>query len=125
MDRAADRQRWAWESDFELDLAAGNYARRDRTGTIIANGQRPSDLFHKHVYGCFIEDPVGIRLLDVIGEDNVMIETDYPHSDTSWPDSITMANEQLGGCTDRQKQKILTDNACRVFNFTPAEPPSS
>ena len=34
-------------------------------------------------------------MLDVVGEDNVMIEMDYPHSDTTWPHSIKLAHERL------------------------------
>ena len=40
-----------------------------------------------HVFGTFIEDQAGIRLLDIIGEDNVMLECDYPHSDSTWPET--------------------------------------
>ena len=46
-----------------------------------------------HIYGCFIEESSGLRSLDIIGEDNVMLETDYPHSDTTWPDCIGVAQE--------------------------------
>ena len=52
--------------------------------------------FRDHIFGCFIEDAAGLRLLDIIGEDNVMLETDYPHSDTTWPDSIGLAHKWLG-----------------------------
>ena len=48
-----------------------------------------------HIYGCFIEETSGLRCLDIIGEDNVMIETDYPHSDTTWPDCIEVAKKLL------------------------------
>ena len=45
-------------------------------------------LFRDHVFGCFIDDAHGIASIDEIGEDNVMCETDYPHSDSTWPDCI-------------------------------------
>ena len=32
----------------------------------------------QHMFGCFIEEISGLRSLDIIGEDNVMMETDYP-----------------------------------------------
>ena len=50
-----------------------------------------------HIYGCFIEESSGLRSLDIIGEDNVMLETDYPHSDTTWPDCIGVAKKLLAG----------------------------
>ncbi len=45
-------------------------------------------LFRDHVFGCFIDDAHGIASIDEIGEDNIMCETDYPHSDSTWPDCI-------------------------------------
>ena len=47
----------------------------------------PSELFRDHVYGCFFDDAHGLRTLDEIGVDNVTYETDYPHSDSTWPDT--------------------------------------
>ena len=49
------------------------------------------ETFRDHVFGCFIEDHHGIASLDEIGEDNIMCETDYPHSDSTWPDCIDTA----------------------------------
>ena len=46
------------------------------------------ELFRDHVFGCFIDDEHGIASIDEIGEDNIMCETDYPHSDSTWPDCI-------------------------------------
>ena len=43
-------------------------------------------LFRDHVFGCFIDDAHGIASIDEIGEDNIMCETDYPHSDSTWPE---------------------------------------
>ncbi len=47
----------------------------------------PSELFAGHVYGCFFDDAFGLRNLDAIGVGNVLYETDYPHSDSTWPRS--------------------------------------
>ena len=79
--------------------------------------------YHDHVFGCFIDDVHGIRNLDVIGEDNVMIETDYPHSDSTWPDCIKLAQERLADVDPQVAYKVLRGNAERVFRFTPADPP--
>jgi predicted TIM-barrel fold metal-dependent hydrolase len=73
------------------------------------------------VFGCFIDDVHGLQNLDVIGEDNVMIETDYPHADSTWPDSITLAQERLAGFPEATRYKILRGNAERLFRFTPAD----
>jgi len=79
--------------------------------------------FRDHVFGCFIEDGHAMRSLDDIGEDNVMVETDYPHTDSTWPDSIRIAREQMAHLSDETQYKLLRGNAERLFRFTPAEPP--
>ncbi|MFG1921963.1 amidohydrolase family protein [Cryptosporangium sp. NPDC048952] len=81
------------------------------------------ELFRDHVYGCFIEDQHGIDSIDVIGEDNIMCETDYPHSDSTWPDSIAVVKRQIKALTPEQQYKILRGNAEKLYRFTPAEPP--
>ncbi|MEZ5167540.1 MAG: amidohydrolase family protein [Acidimicrobiales bacterium] len=55
-------------------------------GPPLPGGMRsPSDVFRKHVLCCFIEDRVGVGLFDELELDNIMWESDYPHSDSSWP----------------------------------------
>ena len=82
-------------------------------------------LFRDHVYGCFIEDQHGVDSIDVIGEDNIMCETDYPHSDSTWPDTVSMANKWLAHLSDEVQHKITVGNASRIYNFTPADPAGS
>jgi predicted TIM-barrel fold metal-dependent hydrolase len=83
------------------------------------------EVFRKHIFGCFIMDYHGVKSLDAIGIDNVMAEADYPHADSTWPNCIKIANEQLATVplTDEQKYKILRGNAERLFRFTPAAAP--
>jgi predicted TIM-barrel fold metal-dependent hydrolase len=81
------------------------------------------ELFRDHVFGCFIEDYHGIASLDEIGEDNVMCETDYPHSDSTWPNCITAVKKVIGHLPPETQYKLLRGNAERLYRFTPAEPP--
>ncbi len=80
-------------------------------------------LFRDHVFGCFIDDAHGIASIDEIGEDNIMCETDYPHSDSTWPNCITSVKDLIGHLPDAVQYKILRGNAERLYRFTPAEPP--
>jgi predicted TIM-barrel fold metal-dependent hydrolase len=81
--------------------------------------------FRDHVFGCFIEDHHGIASLGEIGEDNVMCETDYPHSDSTWPDCIGTARRVVQDLTPEVQYKLLRGNAERLYRFTPAEPPAA
>ena len=79
--------------------------------------------FRDHVFGCFIEDHHGIASIDEIGEDNIMCETDYPHSDSTWPNCIDVVRGVIGHLPDETQYKILRGNAEKLYRFTPAEPP--
>jgi predicted TIM-barrel fold metal-dependent hydrolase len=98
----------------------------DETRSLDLSGFDIYETFRNHVYGCFIDDLHGVTSIREIGIDNVMIETDYPHSDSTWPDCISHAHKQLAAnttLTEEEKYKILRGNAERLFHFTPAEPP--
>jgi predicted TIM-barrel fold metal-dependent hydrolase len=86
--------------------------------------ESPTQLFREHMFGCFIEDEFGAASLDYIGVDNVMIETDYPHTDSLWPNSLPMAHKMLASRSDADKYKVLQGNARRVFKFEPAPSPA-
>ena len=79
--------------------------------------------FRDHVFGCFIHDEHGIASIDEIGEDNIMCETDYPHSDSTWPDCIGTVQRQIQHLDPEVQYKLLRGNAERLYRFTPAEPP--
>jgi predicted TIM-barrel fold metal-dependent hydrolase len=81
------------------------------------------EVFRDHVFGCFIEDYHGIASLDEIGEDNVMCETDYPHSDSTWPNCITAVKKVIGHLPPETQYKLLRGNAERLYRFTPADTP--
>ncbi len=80
-------------------------------------------LFKDHVFGCMIEDKHAIASIDEIGEDNIMCETDYPHSDTTWPESINVVKRIIDHLPEATQYKILRGNAEKLYRFTPAEPP--
>ncbi len=79
--------------------------------------------FRDHIYLCIIDDAHAIASLGEIPEDNLMCETDYPHSDTTWPDSIQVIKNRIGHLPAETQYKILRGNAERLYRFTAAEPP--
>jgi predicted TIM-barrel fold metal-dependent hydrolase len=81
----------------------------------------PSELFHDHVYGCFFDDAHGLKSLDEIGVDNVTFETDYPHSDSTWPHTKKVAMDIMRDLTDEQITKIVRGNAIRMLRLDDAE----
>ncbi|MFI0369086.1 amidohydrolase family protein [Actinomadura sp. 1N219] len=119
-EQVLDHQR-AWIQRGEA--FGGSLEGKHAVGSLDLDNFDLRQTYHDHVFGCFIDDIHGIRNLDVIGEDNVMIETDYPHSDSTWPDCIKLAQERLADIDPQVAYKVLRGNAERVFRFTPADPP--
>jgi predicted TIM-barrel fold metal-dependent hydrolase len=77
----------------------------------------PSSYYYEHVFGCFTGDRTGIRLLDLVGEDNVTFETDFPHSDSTWPRSREYAEQLAADLDDQVTYKILRGNAIRMLGL--------
>jgi len=105
-----------WARKFD----AYDYEQREREN--LGPELSPTELFRKHIFGCFIDDKFGVANLDAIGVDNVMIETDYPHGDGTYPNSLANARRLLAGLDDETRYKIMQGNARRVFNLTEVGP---
>ena len=79
--------------------------------------EAPSHYYREHVVGCFFRDEHGLRSLDEIGVDNVTFETDYPHSDSTWPDTKQIALDMFADLDDETVYKICRGNAIRTFSL--------
>jgi predicted TIM-barrel fold metal-dependent hydrolase len=84
-------------------------------------GKLPSEVFRDHILACYITDPSGLLLRDRIGIDIIAWECDYPHTDTTWPESPEFAWKEFqdAGCSDEEIHKIAWQNACRFFDWDP------
>ena len=78
-------------------------------------------MFREHVLACYITDPSGLKLRNEIGIDTIAWECDYPHTDTTWPESPEFAWRELeqAGCTAEEIDKITWSNASRFFDWDP------
>jgi len=84
-------------------------------------GKLPSEVFREHILACFITDPSGLELRHRIGMDNIAWECDYPHTDTTWPNSpeFTWKEFQDAGCTEAEIHQMTFENSCRFFDWDP------
>lgn len=78
---------------------------------------RPSELFAKHLFGCFIEDDFGIANRHAVGIDNITWEGDYPHSDSNWPNSRKKVHDSMIDVPDDEVEKMVETNARALLNF--------
>jgi len=78
---------------------------------------KPSDYWHRQCKATYQSDKVGLRLLDVLGEDNIMWGSDFPHPDGIWPDSQAFIADELGHLPAATRDKIVCGNAARLYGF--------
>ncbi len=78
----------------------------------------PSTQYYGRIYGCFSRRPPRPALAGTrCGEDNICFETDYPHTDTTWPYSEAYIEKLCVGLTDEQAYKILRGNAIKMLEL--------
>jgi predicted TIM-barrel fold metal-dependent hydrolase len=77
----------------------------------------PSHYFDQNVYASFISDPVGVRLRDLPGCKNIMWSSDYPHSETTFPNSHVTIEENFAGVPQEDRDWIISGCAEKFFGL--------
>ena len=77
----------------------------------------PSHYFHRQVFATFIDDEVGVRNRDVIGVENIMWSSDYPHINSSWPTSREYVERHFGKVPADERRKMVYGNAARLYGL--------
>jgi len=85
----------------------------------------PSTYYRRQVTSCFFKDRIGVELLEYVGLDNVVFETDYPHQDGTWPWSRHAAAEQFGDLEQSQIDRIARGNAIALLGLDERGLPST
>jgi predicted TIM-barrel fold metal-dependent hydrolase len=75
----------------------------------------PSEVLRRNFWFCSIDDPSTVALRDVIGVDHIMVESDYPHADSSWPDTQAVVAATWGHIPEGELRAIAAGNAARLF----------
>ncbi len=107
---------------FYLDRADKSVLEQTWIPSAISSDKRlPSDVFYDNVLGCFITDKSALRIRDRVGINSIAWECDYPHSDSTWPQSPEKLWDELqsADCTAEEIDKITWQNASRFFRFDP------
>jgi predicted TIM-barrel fold metal-dependent hydrolase len=77
----------------------------------------PSFYFHRQIFGTFIDDVVGVRNRDVIGVDNILWSSDYPHVNSSWPSSREYIERHFGDVPAPERRKMVCDNTAKLYGI--------
>ena len=75
----------------------------------------PLEVLRRNFWFCLLDDPSTIPIRDCIGVERIMFEVDYPHADSSWPDSQALIDRQLRGLPEAEIRKITWENASNLF----------
>jgi len=104
---------------YFLERADYVYERHARWTGSDFGGRLPSEVFRERFLTCFIDDGAGIELRDHIGVESICWECDYPHSDSTWPNSPERLLRSLDGVHRTDIEAITHRNAMREFQFDP------
>jgi predicted TIM-barrel fold metal-dependent hydrolase len=75
----------------------------------------PDEVLLRNFWFCMLDDPSVLPVLDRIGAENILFETDYPHADSLWPGVQDTAAELLGGLPIEIARQITHGNAASLF----------
>ena len=75
----------------------------------------PSAYLRRQVYATFIDDPVGLRERHAFGVDNILWSTDYPHGESTFPDSRAHVARAFAGIPAVETRKMVYENARRLY----------
>jgi predicted TIM-barrel fold metal-dependent hydrolase len=104
---------FVWRAEHVQDRHSG------WTKHTFPDGGGPRQVFHTNILGCFINEPIGIELIAHFNIDNVFWESDFPHSDGTWPNAPESFFAIASGLAEEQINKISHENAMRHYKFDP------
>jgi predicted TIM-barrel fold metal-dependent hydrolase len=77
----------------------------------------PSEYIKRQLYATFQDDPIGPSTWDFFGADNYMWASDFPHTDSTWPNSLDVIKKDFAKVPADVTQKIVADNAIRLYRM--------
>jgi hypothetical protein len=77
----------------------------------------PSFYWHRNMSATFEEDELGLDLRHHIGVENLLWASDYPHPDSTWPESRKVIATQFAGCSEEERNLLVSDNAARLYQL--------
>jgi predicted TIM-barrel fold metal-dependent hydrolase len=83
----------------------------------------PLEYFRRQMYACYWFEKNDVsHALELLGPENILFETDFPHPTCLYPDSMALAAPGLAQLSESGRRKVLHDNAAALYNVpSPAE----
>jgi len=80
---------------------------------------KPSEYFRRNMAATFMDDEIGLQMRHLVGLENILWSTDFPHPATTWPDSQAIVARQFADIPDDERELICCRNAARIYNLVP------
>lgn len=97
-----DRLNWTWDEEFKNSLKLS---------------LRPSEYWYRHCYASFQAEESALPVLEMVGYDNVLWASDFPHPDGLWPDSQQYIQSMFGDLDPVLRDKIVYGNAAKLYDL--------
>ncbi len=94
----------------------------DRSGYGMGWRERPADVLKRNFWFCTIDDPSTIDTRHRIGVENIMVETDYPHGDGTWPDTQLVIEKAWGHLPPAELRAMCCENAAALYRHPLPDP---
>ncbi len=88
-----------------------------------ASGLLPADVLSRNFWFCTIDDPSTIDTRHRIGIDHIMVEVDYPHGDSTWPDTQSVIERCWGHLPIEELDKLTHGNAADLYRWPMPDDP--
>ena len=87
----------------------------DRSGYGLGWEDRPADVLKRNFWFCTLDDPSTIDTRHRIGVENIMVEVDYPHGDSTWPDTQLVIEKAWGHVPVDELRAMCSENAAALY----------
>lgn len=106
---------WVPHYMYRMDHAYNRHRNWLAPGVTLS--RLPSEYFSEHIYTTFQDDWVAFKLANDMNWRRLMWANDFPHSDSTWPWSMDMLDEQTRQLTQEQTQAILCGNVADLYQI--------
>ena len=77
----------------------------------------PSEYFREYVYTTFQDDWVAFQVKDLCNIERLLWANDFPHSDSTWPESQAVLRQQAAHLTEAERDLVLHDNVAELYRL--------
>jgi predicted TIM-barrel fold metal-dependent hydrolase len=79
----------------------------------------PSSYIPNHIWGCIFDDEIGLKNRDIIGMNQICFEVDFPHADTTFPNTLKVATKicEEAGLSEDEIYRLMRGNAIDCFGL--------